>query len=398
MKIPALNSTLFILGLIMFVNALSYAMIVPLLYPYAARYGLTPFGLSMLFASFSIAQFLATPIIGRLSDRYGRKPALLFSLLGTSVSLALFAMARSIPMLFIARISDGITGGNNSVAQAIVADSTTGPERAKGFGILGASFGLGFLLGPALGGFIGQYGLSAPFWLASGLALAGTILGQVVLKETLSPENKNKVNHEPLINFKAIFNALLSPISGIVLAISFIAALGLNAFIFGFQTVSNDTLGMSVAQVGILLTIFGLVSVVMQMFGIRVLLAKIKSKKYIITASFIISAIVLVITSLASTPVAFGIMLTIFAIFSSPQNPVITALLSERTRAEDQGALLGINQSYTSLGQIIGPLAAGLVATWFMAPTAFVLAGSLFALGAIVSYGLYRPVKAKVNV
>lgn len=392
------NTTLLVLGIVMFVNALSYGTIVPLLYPYAARYGLSPFGLSMLFAAFSIAQFIATPIIGRLSDRYGRKPTLLLCLLGTSVSLALFALARNVPMLFIARILDGITGGNNSVAQAVVADSTTGADRAKGFGVLGAAFGFGFLLGPAIGGIIGQFGLSAPFWFAAALALIGTVIGQVVLKETLPEANKKIVTHEPLFNFKAIAAALFSPISGLVLGISFIAAVGLNSFIFGFQTVSNDTLRMSVTEVGILLSVFGLVGVVMQMFGIRVLLSKVTSKKRIIMASFVASAVMLVVTSFARTPITFGAALILFAIFSSPQMPVITALLSERTRPEDQGALLGINQSYMSLGQIGGPLLAGLVATWFGAPMAFVLAAAIYGIGVLVSYGLYRPVKAKVNI
>lgn len=397
MKKPQ-NPTLLVLGLVMFVNALSYAMIVPLLYPYAARYGLSPFGLSMLFAAFSIAQFIATPIIGRLSDRYGRKPALLFSLLGTSFSLALFALARSVPMLFIARICDGITGGNNSVAQAIVADTTQGAERAKGFGILGAAYGLGFLLGPALGGMIGRLGLSAPFWFASVLALAGTLIGWVTLKETLVPANVKIVSHEPLINFKAIFAALLSPVSGIVLAISFISALALNAFIFGFQTVSNDTLKMTVTQVGLLLATFGLISVLMQMVGLRLLLAKVTSKKKIVSSAFVLSALILLVAAFARTPVTYGIILSLFGVFGAPLNPLITALLSERTRPEDQGALLGINQSYISLGQIAGPLAAGFIATLYGAPSAFVLAGGLFGLGAVVSYGLYRPVKAPVNV
>lgn len=398
LKPQSKNVTLFILGLIMFVNALSYGTIVPLLYPYASRFGIGPFGLSMLFASFSLAQFLATPIIGRLSDKYGRKPLLLLCLFGTSISLALFASAQNMLMLFVARICDGITGGNNSVAQAIIADSTTGAERAKGFGVLGASYGLGFLLGPAMGGIIGQYGLSAPFWFASLLALIGTILGVLILKETVPEGNKKMVNKEPLINFQAIFKALLSPISGLVLAISFIAALAINSFIFGFQTYSNDVLRMTPAQVGVQLAIFGLVSIVMQMVGLRILLDKVKSRSKIITISFLASAILMVLVAFTKTPLSYGVILLLFAIFSSPQNPVITGLLSERTRAEDQGGLLGINQSYISLGQIFGPLAAGAIASTVSVAGAFILAGGLYVFGTVATYWLYKPVKAKTNI
>src|SRR5258708_2905865 len=184
------NKTLMILMFIMLINALAYGTIIPLLYPYSQRFGIGPAGLGILFASFSLAQFLATPVLGRLSDKYGRKPILLICLLGTSVSLALFASATSIPMLFFARIIDGVTGGNISVAQAVIADSTSGEERAKSFAMLGASFGVGFTFGPALGGLVGSFGLAAPFWLASVLALAGTFLVFIILIQTFPPANQ----------------------------------------------------------------------------------------------------------------------------------------------------------------------------------------------------------------
>jgi multidrug resistance protein len=392
------KSALYVLGFIMFINALAYGAIVPLLYPYAQRFGLNPLGLSLLFTGFSIAQFISTPILGRLSDRYGRKPVLLICLLGTSISLAVFAAAQSVALIFIARIVDGITGGNNSVAQAIVADSVEAKDRAKAFGILGASFGFGFLIGPALGGIMGQFGLSAPFWFASALAMIGTVLGAVILKETLTPANRNRVNHEPLINFSAIFKALVSPTTGLVMGISFISAISLNSFIFSFQTFSNDVLKLTTTQVGLLLGMFGLVSILMQMVGLKILLQKIPSKKRIITASFVASSVVMIVTAFSQSPLVYTICLLAFAFMSAPQNPVITGLLSERTRPEDQGGLLGINQSYVSLGQIIGPVAAGFVASTISIPMGFLLAGGLYALGALVSFGLYRKVTVKANI
>lgn len=392
------NPTLLILGFIMFINALAYGAIVPLFYPYAAKYGLDPLGLSLLFVSFSVAQFIATPILGRLSDRFGRKPVLLLCLLGTSISLAVFGAAQSILVLFVSRTVDGITGGNQSVAQAVVADSVKPEDRAKAFGMLWGAFGFGFLIGPALGGLVGQFSLSAPFYFASVLALIGTIAGFFMLKETVTPAQRKIVNNEPLINLPALVKALVSPVTGLVLAISFIAALGLNAFIFGFQTVSNDFLKMSTTQVGLLLAMFGFVTVVMQMGGLQVLLKKIPSKKRIVSASFIASAVLLFITALTRNPLSYAFMLFLFAIFSAPANPVIAGLLSERTRPEDQGGMMGINQSYISLGQIFGPLAAGFVATSISLPGTFVLASVLYGAGAIATYWLYRPVKAPVDI
>ncbi|MDQ3008742.1 MAG: MFS transporter [bacterium] len=389
----AKSPSLIILGLVMFINSLSYATIIPLLYPFASQYGIDPFGLSLLFASFSIAQFLATPIIGRLSDKYGRKPLLLLCLLGTSLSLALFASATNMLMLFVARIADGITGGNNSVAQAMIADSTTGPERAKGFGVLGASMGFGFLIGPALGGLMSGFGLTAPFWFAAGLALVGTVVGALVLPETLNKKNQQEAKSEPLFNFSSIFHALLSKSSGLVLLISFIAALALNGFIFGFQTYTHDILLMNPTEVGLLLAMFGLVGIVMQLFGLRVILKYFTSKKKIITISLVLSAICMAAAGFTSTPFMFTAVLFIFSILSAPQNPLITGILSERTNPEDQGEMLGINQSYMSLGQIFAPLAAGAVAASISISASFFLTAALFALGAIASLRLYTPVK-----
>jgi len=198
----------------MVVNALSYGTIIPLLYPFASRFGIGPAQLGMLFASFSIAQFIATPVIGRLSDKFGRKPLLLISLFGTSLSMALFAGAWSAPILFIARILDGITGGNMTVAQAIIADKYPPEQRSKGFGILGAAFGMGFLLGPALGGLLSTIHLTAPFWFASALAFGATMLGVFILPETLSKENRMAASNEPLFNLPKLAKAIALPVVG----------------------------------------------------------------------------------------------------------------------------------------------------------------------------------------
>jgi MFS family permease len=392
------NSTLLILALVMVVNALSYGIIIPLLYPYAQRFGIDPLGLSLMFASFSLAQFLATPVLGRLSDRWGRKPVLLLCLLGTAGSLALFASAQSAFMLFIARILDGITGGNISVAQAVIADSTEGKDRAKGFGVLGAAFGFGFLAGPAIGGLLSQYGLTTPFWFAAALALAGTILGQLVMTETLSEKSRVAAEGEPLFNFHHIVQALFKPSIGTVLMLSFLATLSINVFIIGFQSFTTDILKMSPTGVGLLFAMFGLVNIIMQMVGIRWLLEKFPSKKQILFGSFLISAGVLFVAPLAHTAVLFAIILLIHMIASSPQNPMITALLSERTKEEDQGGLLGINQSYVSLGQIFGPIAGGAVAKSINVPSVFILSAILFAACAVAIQIIMRKPQTKFDL
>lgn len=389
--------TLLILSLVMVVNALAYGMIIPLLYPYAARFGINAMGLSWLFASFSLAQFLSTPVLGRLSDRFGRKPVLLWCLMGTSASLALFAAATSVPLLFVARIIDGITGGNISVAQAIIADKSTGADRAKNFGLLGASFGTGFLVGPALGGLLSEISLAAPFWFASALALVGAMVGWFVLEETLDPKAKRVQRHEPLFQFGTTFKALFSPTVGVVLLIGLLAATAGNGYYIGFQSYTVDVLKLSTRNVGLLFALSGLVNILAQAVGIRWLFSVVKSKKFILVTSLILTSVMMAVTSLAMSFWSFAAMMLVFMIVNAPQLPVLGTLLSERTKPEDQGAMLGINQSYQSIGQVIGPLLAGVVATQHPS-LVFVLCAGIFGVAVIASRWLFVPLRGKANL
>lgn len=373
------KKTLFVLTAIMLVNALSYGTIIPLLYPYASRFGLDPFGLSLLFTSYSFFQFLATPIIGRLSDRYGRRPLLLLSIFGTAISLALFAGAWSLPLLFLARILDGITGGNMSVAQAVIADTTTGQERAKGFGMLGASFGFGFLIGPALGGLLSAISLTAPFWFAAGLASIATLMTAVFLPETVQV-NKQTIRSEPLFDIKGLFTAFSTPIVGVLLVFTLLTALALNMFIIGFQTFTVDVLLLSSVQIGLLFTLTGLVNIIVQAFGVGWLLKKFKSKRKVLAGSALAAATLMLLMSGAQTFVLFLPVVLAYMFAQGPLMPLVSGVISERTAPEDQGAVLGINQSYLSIGQIVGPLIAGLIAS--RSVSMVFLAASLIIFGA----------------
>lgn len=386
---PNSNTTLLLLGVVMLVNALSFGTIIPLLYPYAQRFGVGPFQLSMLFASFSLAQLLATPIIGRLSDRYGRKLLLLGCLVGTSVSLGLFASAQVAWHLFVARILDGITGGNNSVAQAMIADSTeSSAERTKAFGILGASYGFGFLLGPVLGGLLSQISLTAPFWFASALAMVGSILGWILLPETLRRDQVREVKKESLFNFGKMLTSLFDKTIGPVFVVSLLVATGINAWILGFQTASVDTLQMSPQAVGIVFSLAGVVSIIMQAAGIRWLLKVVPRKRVLLVGSLVLTVMVMTLHLGAVTGLIFTIVSLIMMAVSAPQNPVISAMITERTNKEDQGAALGLNQAYISLGQIIGPLVAGAIAGLWV-PGIFLAAAAIYAVAAVAMVPLF---------
>lgn len=387
-SVKSSNTTLLLLGLVMLVNALSFGTLIPLLYPYAQRFGIGPFELSILFASFSLAQLIATPIIGRLSDRYGRKPLLLGSLFGTGISLMLFALSTVAWHLFVARILDGITGGNISVAQAMIADTTQGKDRAKAFGILGAAFGFGFLFGPALGGLLSQVSLTAPFWFASALAFLGTFLGWWLLPETLDRSQIREVKKEGLFHFGKMLTSLFDKTIGPVFLISLLVATAFNIWILGFQTTTVDVLGMTPRDVGILFSLSGVLNIFMQAVGIRVLLNLVPRKRVLLVGSLIVSVGMMLMHLSATSILSFAVVSLMFMVVSSPQNPVVSSLITERAKAEDQGGTLGLNQAYTSLGQIIGPLVAGVIAGVWV-PGIFVAAAVVIALAAMATIPLF---------
>jgi len=385
MKKTKSSATMLILMLVMLINGLSYGTIIPLLYPYSSRFGIGPGELSLLMASYSFFQFLATPIIGRLSDRYGRKPLLVICLLGTAGSLALFASANSLLMLFIARIFDGITGGNNSVAQAVVADTHEPAQRTKAFGMLGAASGFGFLLGPAFGGLLSQSSLSTPFWIASGIALVSSLVAAVFLPETHHQHKPLLWRETPLFDFGKLWRALWAPTTGIILLITLLVSTGMNSFILGFQSVTVDVLKLSPFQVGLLFTAFGLVNVFMLSVGIRLLL-KFATSVHLLRISLVLSAVLVGLLGFATSPLFFSIILLGF-MFVPPAFPFLSSLLSSATKPNEQGGMLGINQAYTSIGQVIGPLAAGLIAQWYV-PGAFWIAAGLWGVGLVLTQRL----------
>jgi MFS transporter, DHA1 family, tetracycline resistance protein len=381
-KKKSFTGTIVVLTMVMLINALSYGTIIPLLYPYASRFGLNATGLSLLFASYSICQFLATPVIGRFSDKYGRRPLLLLSLLGTAVSLSLFASANSVIMLFVARMLDGATGGNISVAQAVIADTQKPEARAKWFAMLGAAFGFGFLIGPAMGGLLSHYGLTVPFWVAAFISVIGVILTFFLLPETRSSETKSAnfdQRQEKVFDFKKLLSALRTPTSGILLLITLLASIGQNAFVIGFQSVTVDVFRFSTTQIGLLFSAFGLTNVLMQGFGVRLLLKKFSTRVLTIW-SLILGVFFVSLLSLALSPIWFVLFIGLY-MFVPPSAPFISALISNSAKSEDQGGILGLSQSYTSLGQIIGPLMAGIV-VMFSSPAVFLLSSGVWLLGA----------------
>src|SRR5882724_1852461 len=188
------RSSLLLIFTTVFIDLIGFGIVIPVLPIYAEKFHASPLTIGFLLASFSLFQFFATPVLGRLSDKYGRRPILFLSLAGTSVAFLTMGLATSLWLLFAARILDGITGGNISTAQAYIADITTPENRAKGLGMIGAAFGLGFIVGPALGGLLSDFSYTAPFFFASALAAANAILLYFRLPETVKRDRSFTAN------------------------------------------------------------------------------------------------------------------------------------------------------------------------------------------------------------
>jgi len=179
------NKNLLTIFLIVLIDLLGFGIILPLLPYIAEKYQANPFQIGLLTASYSFFQLIASPILGRLSDRYGRKKILMISQFGSVVGYLLLGLAGSLLLLFISRIVDGITGGNISIAQAYIADVTDKKNRAKGMGMIGAAFGLGFIFGPALGGLLAKISYSTPAYFAAGIAMLTVVTTYFFLKESV---------------------------------------------------------------------------------------------------------------------------------------------------------------------------------------------------------------------
>lgn len=381
-----MNKTLFIIALIAVVNALGYGIVIPVLYSYSRSFGLTDFQNGLLFSVFSIGQFLATPMIGRLSDVYGRKPLLLISVLGTSLSFFLMAFAPNAAFLFIARLLDGITAGNIPVAAAVISDTTEARNRAKGFGIIGASFGFGFTFGPALSAFALSWGMSAPFVVAGIVALIAVVLTFVFLPETNT--NKGQTVSSHIFDFHRLAHALFEPAIGKTLFISFLIVFSFSMYIYAFQPYAIEIMHISPREISYIFTAIGVVGLLSQMAVIPRVVKHYGERRVLLFAS-VMSASMYALLFGVQQYVFFLLAVMIAAFANGFPMPVIQALLSKETDEKSQGTILGMNASYQSIGQIFGPIVGGGLASVAI-PLPLIGSSLLMVVVAFLSYQMLR--------
>jgi DHA1 family tetracycline resistance protein-like MFS transporter len=359
--------------------------------------------LGFLVAVFPIMQFFATPVLGQLSDRHGRKPILALSLFGTSLGYVLFALGivfRSIPLLFVARALDGITGGNISVAQAAIADVTAPQDRTKNFGLIGAAFGMGFILGPFIGGTLADpsvaswFNAATPFWFAAALAAANTLSVLFQFRET-----NRHIRDAPVLLSKSVNNiarAYALPELRSIFLTSFFFNAGFGFFMSFFGVFLIHRFGYDEGQIGHFFAYVGIWVIFTQLFTTRVMAARMDESQVLRRSLLGVS---LMMGAYTVAPSAAWIFL--IAPFASTFNGLslanMSGLLSRSVAPEVQGEILGIGSSIQALAQSLPPLCAGFIAA-SLKPTAPVLAAACTMFVAWATFWtLYKPRVAAVR-
>jgi DHA1 family tetracycline resistance protein-like MFS transporter len=355
------RSPLLVIFITVFIDLIGFGIVIPVLpfYVEGSRFNASPSMVGLLFASYSIMQLFFTPILGRLSDTYGRRPVLLVSLLGTAAGFLMLGLATTLWMLFAGRIIDGISGGNISTAQAYIADVTTPENRAKGMGMIGAAFGLGFIFGPAIGGVLSRWGIEVPFLFAAGLALMNATLLYFVLPETVTKDHPARAS-AATGRWTQLFEALKQRRLAFLLAVYFLFIVAFSIMTSSFALFTMFRFGFDAHDTGWLFVYVGVIGAVIQ-GGLIGRLVKRFGEPQLTIAGALLFAVSLFSIPLTNPHTGLTTLLLVgalFAVGNALSTPSLTSLASKSVGRAEQGGVLGVTQSVASLARAVGPLIA----------------------------------------
>ena len=380
-----MSRPLLVIFLTVFVNLVGFGIIIPLLPFYAQTFGASPLVIGLLFASFSLSQLIATPALGVLSDRWGRRPVLIFSLLGTVVSFAMLAVARSLAMLFAARIIDGLSGGNITTARAYIADVTEPHERAKAYGMLGAAFGMGFIVGPGLAGLFAQISYTAPIWVAAFITLIATAMAWFWLPETVHRGSAATVS--PWRALPDVFGRRrLRPL----LIADFIYWASFSVCTTTFALFAARRFGFGVGQTGYVFAAFGVLGVIVQVGMVAPIVRALGVLRTFLLGLVICSSgwamvgashsVVLFLAALIPAGIGVGLC-----------NASLITLVSHSATKDEQGKVQGAAGALESLGRTIGPVWGNGALQRFGEGTAYASAAAAFVVTSLVMLRYHQP-------
>jgi DHA1 family tetracycline resistance protein-like MFS transporter len=358
---PMRRKLILVFGFV-FIELLGYSLVLPLLPYYAETFGATLPLVGLLGTVNASSQLIAAPVVGRLSDRYGRRPLLILSIVGTFVSFLLLGLAGSLALIFVSRVLDGLFGGNIALARAYITDVTDEESRARALGIIGAAFGLGFIIGPAMGGLLSRYGYHIPALVAAGLSLLNLFAVILWLPESLSAEARERMSNSPRTAFsvRALWEALHQPCCADLLQITLVYSLAFALFQANFALWAKTRMNLDAQGTSYVLTYVGMLAVLVQGAAIGRLTSRFRERSLILAASLIL-AVALAGWAGTSSLVFLLIVLAPIALAGGVLNTVLPSQLTKAVRPEEIGGILGLSTSLQTFAQIVAPGTGGVL-------------------------------------
>jgi DHA1 family tetracycline resistance protein-like MFS transporter len=390
-------SPLVVVVLIVLVDLLGFTIVMPLLGPFAKSYGFSPPQIGLLMAAYPMCQLVAAPILGRLSDRYGRRPVLIVSQLGTAISFVILGLSRHYPTMLLARMLDGASGGNILVAQAYIADVTKPEHRARSLGMIGAAFGVGFVLGPLLGGLLvrlpvdPEWRLRLPFLVAAGFSTIAWILVLVYLPESRAVDGRR--SEARVLSWRGLIDTIRLPGVRRLVLLSALNVLAFAALEGTFALYLRERLGWGEDRAMFGFAFLGLVSAVVQGGLIRRLVPKFGEPRLIVIGLALSVVGFVLLGVVTSTPAVLGAILAV-GLGQGLASPSIAGLLSRTTPPSEQGAVFGVTSSAQTLARMVNHFAGNILLGW-VAPSAPFWEAAVIAAAALLLAGLIlrlRPV------
>jgi len=392
---PRQRSPLFVLFLTVFIDLIGFGIVIPILPLYAEHFHASPVAIGWLTGIYSGMQIIFTPILGKLSDRWGRRPVLFISVVGTAVGFALMGMAHSMTLLFAGRIIAGITGGNIAIPQAYIADVTAPEKRSRAMGMIGAAFGLGFTFGPLIGGLMSRISYSAPFFFSAGLAVINAALIYLILPESLSREHRARPHEEA--GLFEVFRHARGGMFGIVLATYFFLIVGFSIMTTLFALFTEKRFGYDAQANGYMFGFVGIMSVIVQ-GGLIGRLIKMFGEVALARAGMILTTLSLALLPMSNSLLGLLLVSAGLAAGSGFASPPLSGLASQMVEASWQGRALGVLQSAGSTARLLGPLLGGWLLTFDLRKpvarygyTPFIAGALLCFIGAIFAFCVKKP-------